>query len=121
MADPNYGYMTRGGLWPEGGAVLTIALTRSTGWAGAAAWTWTLRISRDRLGGTPDLTLTSASAVVVSTVMTLTFVATAAETDSLPETGRYYVQVHSKTGIATSFYHDTLGKLEVVDGVGQTP
>lgn len=121
MANPNYRYMTRGSLWPEGGAVLTIAMTRSTGWAGAGAWTWTLRISRDRLGGIPDLTLTSASAVVAGTVMTLTFAATVAETTALPETGRYYVQVHSATGIAISFYHATLGPLEVVDGVGQTP
>ncbi len=121
MADPNYGYMTRGSLWPEGGAVLTIRMRRSSGWVGAAAWTWTFMISRDRLGGTPDLTLASASVSVSGTVLTLTFVATHVETATLITTGRHYGEVHSDAAGLPSDWHDTLGKLEVVDAVGQTP
>ena len=121
MANPNYGYLTRGSLWPEGGAVLTVNMTRATGWVGAAAWTWTLRISRERLGGTPDLTLASASVSVSGNVLTLTFTATHVETATLIETGRHYVEVHSDAAGSPSDWHDTLGPLEVVDSVGQTP
>ena len=80
------GEIIRGSYWPPGGDVLTLVLTRSTGWVGADGWTWELVLSRTIRGGDPDLELEAASVTVDGTHLTLTVRATDDETAGLPKT-----------------------------------
>ena len=81
-------------------------LTRSTGWAGADAWTWELLLSRTLRAGTPDLTLTADSVAEDGTELTLTFHATPVETATLPDKHAFAIELKSTDGAAVVSYWD---------------
>ena len=111
-----------GARWPVEGN-LTIALTQAGGWAaGAASRIWRLHVSSYQSGGTPKMTLTSQTSVVVGTVLTLTFYATPTQTAELVA-GRNYVDLESvETSGETTisrFYDVVAGKATVRNKTGE--
>lgn len=109
----------RGSIWPPAGDVMTLELTKSTGWAGAGAWTWTLMISRHMDGGTADLELVATGASIAGDVLTLLFTATSAQTAALPLVGVYSVGLKSDNGAIMSYYDAAQGIASVRDFVGE--
>ena len=109
----------RGSAWPPAGDYLTLELVKSTGWAGANGWDWTLLISRQADGGTADMSLIAVNANVSGTTLTLLFTATAAQTAALPAAGVYSVGLKSRAGATTSYYDAAQGVASVRDYVGE--
>ncbi len=95
------GDIVRGGRWPPADDSISVTVTKSSGWpVGAGAWTWKLRLSRQRAGGAADLELTSDGAEIDGSDIVLTFHATSAQTAALPGAGRtkLAVQLYSDDG-----------------------
>ena len=92
------GDIIRGSRWPAADEVLTIQLTKASGWpADADEWTWELCLSRTLRGGAPDLVLEASNVFVSDEILQCTFYATPAQTAALPGTGRtqFYVDLRS--------------------------
>ena len=117
----NYGVITRGGLFPEGGRRGRVRLTDTGGWIdGEDAWTWALLISRQRGGGTPDLSIAADEVSISGSVLSAWFKADDSETDELPDVGIYNVDLQSTDGSANiSIWHVVEGTVRVQDGTGE--
>jgi len=119
----DYGEMVRGARYPPGDDPVTVTITKPSGWPVLAPlWTWELLISRTLRDGTPDLTIASASAAVVGTVMTLTFVGTPAETATAPDSTKpcFNVDVRSTDGAGVpSIWKCVRGTVNVRDYAGE--
>ncbi len=80
--------IARGYRWPE--ADQTIRVTYADGSNVPESWAaddWTLRLSRSRRAGDPDLALPLAAAWSAEDSLTLTLSATSEQTAALPEVG----------------------------------
>ena len=116
------GEIVRGGRWPSANGTSAVLLTNSEGWPdGSDGWTWQLILSQNIRGGTPDLSLTSASAAIVEGKMLLTFFATATQTAALPGISKqiFNVELKSINGDDVNYYDPLQGTANVRDPVGE--
>lgn len=112
----------RGSQWPPADETCSVVITKTNGWpSGADTWTWKMHLSRNLSGGTPDLTLTASDVSVSSNDLTAKFSATPTETDSLPATGWYRVDIESVDGSGVSSFWDAVqGRASVRDSAGES-
>ena len=119
----NYGVITRGSDYPAGGRRGRVRLTDSEGWTNSEdGWTWTLRISRKRGGGTPDLVITADAVSISGNVLSIWFKAayTATVEAALPTLGAYAVDLQSVDGSSNvAIWRIVEGTVEVRDEAGQ--
>ena len=118
------GDIIRGSRWPPAEDVVTVSITNTGGWpAGAAAWDWSLLLSRTWRGGTVDLELDAQDVDIVGNVLSATFFATSAKTAALPAgKGRYAVEIKSDDGgdpASVSFYDCVAGTANVRNAAGE--
>lgn len=114
----------RGSSWPPVDIYFGVRITHPIAWPVAAAgWTWTMQLSRQKRGSTPDLVITATSATIVGgDVMELAFKATSVQTTSLPGTEDvvYHVDIKSVGGLGSpSFYDCVQGTAQVRNAAGE--
>jgi hypothetical protein len=116
------GKLVRGSLWPPGGDAVVVRLIRSSGWAGADSWTWTLRFSRNVGSGSPDFSIESSSISISGTSIYISYKLDDSDTvvANFPETGQTNVGVRSVDGSDNvSDWEIVRGYIEVVDPIGE--
>jgi hypothetical protein len=106
----------RGSKWPPADDVVTVTVTKGSGWPGGSdSWTWELAFATR--GGTSVLDATSASAGISGNDMVLTFSLTVAQTALLVggKPATYKVELKSTNGAVVSYYDDLAGEARVRD------
>ncbi len=116
------GSIIRGYIWPPAGDDFLVTVIKDNGWpVGADGWTWTLRFSRAKAGGSVDVELTAADAVMDGDDIELTFsVMTEEETAALSGKGdqKFHIAVKSDGGPGRSAFSAVVGVADVEDAVG---
>jgi len=117
----NFGVITRGGLFPVGGRRGRVRLTDTSGWTDSEdGWTWALLISRQRGGGTPDLSIEADEVSIAGNVLSAWFKADDSVTAALADIGIYNVDLQSTDGSGNvSIWHVVEGTVRVQDETGE--
>jgi len=115
------GIIVRGSRWPAVNVMKPVRITNAAGWPeGADKWTWQLSLSRTKRGGTPDLVLDAAAAILDVKTMILNFFATPAETANLPcSEGKLHVEITSDDGVDVNYYDCVAGTAKVRSAAGE--
>ena len=106
----------KGSEWPSMDRDFCLRLENASGWdAAVTGWTYQLRFSRFRGGGSIDMTLTASAAAIEGNYLVLTFSASPANTNSLVCSGRaeYRVELRAVHDTTVSIIAEALGKAEV--------
>jgi hypothetical protein len=107
--------IVRGGAWPAGGGTIEVTLTRTDAagvpvdWpADADEWDWTFLVSREQLGGTPEMEVSAEVTSLSTNIIVLAVLATSDETVDIAGTSekRYFAEIKSDPGggADASFY-----------------